>query len=253
MTPFRSRPSRTFAMTSTTPIEIDTSNATSHDIGDDNASPPPPYSQNALTDEDLPVLILISHGHSPPLNPTPHLKFDVRSLPNPPKHIRDAHNGTSKRLQEWLLRDSDFMVQRDMIAADIRAAMREAESGRVSKIAEDLLETDPDAFPLGEECPWFYADEERERGGSLAANPESSGLSSHSDKIEIRVGINCAMGRHRSVAIVENLASDDWPGWEVRVEHRDISKKREQKKKTGGRKSRGVRGGDGGRREDDSC
>ncbi|KAH8684752.1 hypothetical protein BGZ60DRAFT_172691 [Tricladium varicosporioides] len=243
-------------MSSTTSRELGDPRSTSHNIDDDNASQSP-LSQNILTDGALPVLILISHGHSPPLNPTPDLKFDVRSLPNPPKHIRDAHNGTSKRLQEWLLRDSDFIAQRDMIMAKILAALQEAERGRALKKREGLLESDADAFPLREECPRFYADldrvEEREKGGPLEANPESSGSSSHTDNIEITVGVNCAMGRHRSVAMAEILAGEDWRGWEVRVEHRDILKKREHKKNAGGRKSRGVRGGDGGYYEDDSC
>jgi hypothetical protein len=54
----------------------------------------PEYAQNLLPDLELPTLVLISHGHAPPLKPAPQLRFDVRSLPNPPKRMRDAHNGT---------------------------------------------------------------------------------------------------------------------------------------------------------------
>lgn len=42
----------------------------------------------------------------------------------------------------------------------------------------------------------------------------------------LRVGIFCEMGRHRSVAMVEELARLGWPGWEVEVVHRDVDRKR---------------------------
>jgi hypothetical protein len=45
------------------------------------------------------------------------------------------------------------------------------------------------------------------------------------------------------VAMVEVLSRKSWPGWEVRVEHRDISKKRGAGKKAGGKRGRGTRGG----------
>lgn len=46
------------------------------------------------------------------------------------------------------------------------------------------------------------------------------------DGLEVRVGIYCTIGRHRSVALVEELSRMEWPGWRVRVMHRDVAKKR---------------------------
>jgi hypothetical protein len=57
------------------------------------------------------------------------------------------------------------------------------------------------------------------------------------DKPELRISIYCAMGRHRSVAMVESLAQMTWPGWEVRVVHRDVERKRGGK--SGREKGRG--------------
>lgn len=59
---------------------------------------------------------------------------------------------------------------------------------------------------------------------------------------ELRVGVSCQMGRHKSVAMVEELAKMNWPGWDVRVEHRDIEKKRVDSNKKGGRRGREPRG-----------
>jgi hypothetical protein len=46
------------------------------------------------------------------------------------------------------------------------------------------------------------------------------------DRPELRISIYCAMGIHRSVAMVESLAQMSWPGREVRVVHRDVERKR---------------------------
>jgi hypothetical protein len=95
-----------------------------------SSSPPPntnlPHQERGAEDvlaSPLPTLILTSHGHSPPLRPIPQLKFDVRALPNPPKQVRDAHNGTSRRLQEWLYADSSFMTRRNEIRSAIESSM----------------------------------------------------------------------------------------------------------------------------------
>ena len=75
----------------------------------------PEYAQNLLPELEPPTLDLISYGHSPPLKPAPELKFDVRPLPNPPKQIRDAHNGKSKCLQEWMRTDPKFLARQNAI------------------------------------------------------------------------------------------------------------------------------------------
>jgi hypothetical protein len=211
----------------------------------------PEYAQNILPELTLPTLVLISHGHSPPLNPPPRLKFDVRSLPNPPKNIRDAHNGTSKRLQEWLNVDSRFIAKRDAIKAEIEAAMNQVldEHERKDVLQLELVvEGKRDRDEDGEVETRENSGEDEESAGSEEEGTPSienheTTESPSSQEPELRVGIFCAMGRHRSVALVEDLSRLSWPGWEVRVEHRDISKKRGAGKKTGSRQSRGTRGG----------
>jgi hypothetical protein len=54
------------------------------------------------------TLILVSHSHAPPLVPKPQLRFDLRKTSNPPKHIRDAYDGRSKRLREHMMAGDDF-------------------------------------------------------------------------------------------------------------------------------------------------
>ena len=207
----------------------------------------PDYAQNVLEDVDLPFLILVSHGHAPLLHPPPQLKFDVRHLPNPPKHIRDAYNGTSRRLQEWMLSDPTFGDKRDAVRKEIEEEMnritvehekkdilklgqdtkgKSGELQRETLAEEDATEKDPeDDDALHGEAD--YGAEEADQDGPL----------------RLRVGISCAMGRHRSVAMVEELAKMSWPGWHVEVQHRDLNKKRGSGKKSGGKQSRGIRGG----------
>lgn len=59
------------------------------------------------------TLILISHSHAPPLVPKPQLKFDLRKTSNPPKNIRDAYDGRSKRLREHMMAGDDFCALLD--------------------------------------------------------------------------------------------------------------------------------------------
>jgi hypothetical protein len=214
----------------------------------------PKYAQNLLPELELPTLVLISHGHSPPLKPEPQLRFDLRSLPNPPKNIRDAHNGTSKRLQEWMQTDAKFLTRRDAIKSEIEATMTDITATQEKR---DILKVGPQhdeetgdggGHPSGlgqqdeVECREAARNDEKEwNSGQENADGDDNGSRDQADTL--RVGIYCAMGRHRSVAMVEELAKLSWPGWRVEVEHRDISKKRGGGKKSGGKDSRGSRGG----------
>ncbi len=202
----------------------------------------PDYAQNVLEDVDLPVLILISHGHAPPLHPRPRLRFDVRSLPNPPKHIRDAYNGTSKRLQEWMGADERFGQRRDEIKREIEGEMRRVTEEHEKNVLKIRSEDEEEEIERG------YLQEEQEH------KTEEEGISSEEENSRpgdmdedcsstLQVGISCAMGRHRSVAMVEELAKMSWPGWRVEVHHRDLSKMRGPSKKPGRKGSRGTRGG----------
>jgi RNase adaptor protein for sRNA GlmZ degradation len=208
----------------------------------------PEYAQNPLPELELHTLVLISHGHSPPLKPAPELKFDVRPLPNPPKHTRDAHNGTSKRLQEWMRTDPKFLARQNAIKEEIEAAMTCITTTRGKR---DILRLGSqhgrntghsDAHPPeagqqgeGENAETLKSDEKE-------SSEEDDDTSSREKTDTLRVSIFCELGRHRSVAIVEGLAKISWSGWCVEIEHRDISKKRGAGKKSGGKGSRRIRG-----------
>jgi len=90
----------------------------------DDPNPDPAHDHNTA---ELPVrpfnLVLISHSHAPPLLPEPHLKFDLRKTSNPPKHIRDAYDGRSKRLREHMLSSDDFYALLDTAQARIEEQM----------------------------------------------------------------------------------------------------------------------------------
>ncbi|KIM45063.1 hypothetical protein M413DRAFT_17191 [Hebeloma cylindrosporum] len=47
---------------------------------------------------------------------------------------------------------------------------------------------------------------------------------------QIRVGVCCELGKHRSVAVVEELGKTRFPGWNVVVAHRDVHLKRSNQK-----------------------
>ncbi|OCK95432.1 uncharacterized protein K441DRAFT_705207 [Cenococcum geophilum 1.58] len=171
-----------------------------------------------------PTLILYSHGRTPPLNPPPDLKYDLRSIPNPPKNARDAHDGRSKRLREHLLGELKFVQKLDEVESEILEAME-------AKIVEtaEKLENDQDRRDDGEES--------RENG-------EEEGYESLEDEYDpteavLRVGCNCALGHHRSVAFVEELARRKWPrNWSVQLIHRDIDRRRGNDKKVRGKSLR---------------
>lgn len=162
-----------------------------------------------------PILILISHASSPPLNPPPDLKYDLRSAPNPPKAIRDKCTGLDKRLREHLLAEEKFLEMLDRAERDIREAM------------EGVVER------------W------KERGESAEVEKDEDDEEyedSEGDGPVLRVGAFCAMGKHRSVAFVEELARKKWP-WDVTVEHRDLYRSRDKKAKERGKALRYMNGG----------
>ncbi|KAH8816211.1 hypothetical protein F5884DRAFT_775390 [Xylogone sp. PMI_703] len=169
--------------------------------------------QSSIILADIPTLLLISHSYSPPLLPSPQLKFDLRSQPNPPKYIRDAHTGLSSRLQEWLKNDPQFISKRDEIRHEIELAMSQAMDKHEQPRSENNDPIDKDST------------------ASTTSHTQALELGQYAD-YEIRVGIFCAMGKHRSVAMAEELASMSWPGWQVKIEHRDLMKKRGATRKT---------------------
>lgn len=56
---------------------------------------------------------------------------------------------------------------------------------------------------------------------------------------ELLVGCFCELGRHRSVAFVEELARKGWPSeWEVKIRHRDVDQSKNKNKNQGHKQSR---------------
>ena len=174
-----------------------------------------------------PILILYSHGRTLPLNPPPDLKYDLRSIPNPPKNARDAHDGRSKRLREHLLGELKFVQKLDEVESEILEAME-------TRIAEttEKLENDQDRRDDGEE-----SGEDGEEEGHRSSEDEEEDKDEHdSTEAVLRVGCNCALGHHRSVAFVEELARRKWPrNWSVQLIHRDIDRPRGNDKKARGK------------------
>lgn len=75
------------------------------------------------------TLIIVSHAHAPPLSPAPTLKFDLRRVQNPPKHIRDAYDGRSKRLRNHMLQEDGFASLLNTAEAEIRAELSNMSGG----------------------------------------------------------------------------------------------------------------------------
>jgi hypothetical protein len=152
-----------------------------------------------------------------------------------------------------MLSDARFANRRDEIKTDIESAMvsmiQEFEKSHVLNHGIDKSEEMSRSKHLSPKKIQQSASDAV--SGSSSDEEDSESIAGHEtdengseDKIALRVGIFCAMGRHRSVAMVEELSKPSWPGWDVKVEHRDILKKRSGGKKSGGKGSRGTRGGD---------
>jgi hypothetical protein len=102
----------------------------------DGPSPPIQDSINSKTEQ--PILVLISHSHRRPLFRPPNLKFDLRRVSNPPKHIRDAYDGRSKRLREHMMHIEDFKSLLDTAKKSIENEMEalvQTNKGKSEKIS----------------------------------------------------------------------------------------------------------------------
>ncbi|OCK83925.1 hypothetical protein K432DRAFT_157141 [Lepidopterella palustris CBS 459.81] len=220
--------------------------------------PPTRRTQTTHTSPPIhPILILYSHARTPPLHQPPDLKYDLRSIPNPPKPVRAAHDGRSKRLREFLRGEEMFARKLEKVEQDILDAMRllveaaversgeeregegevegevegEGKEGKEGKEEEEGDGRvgnrglgDDDGAVAGEEG------EEQEEENDMPSTPNDAG-DEHEDsnpkEVILRVGCNCALGHHRSVAFVEELAQRNWPPeWHIEVIHRDLDNKR---------------------------
>lgn len=150
--------------------------------------------------------------------PTPGLAFDLRALPNPPKRLRDVCVGTDKALRAAFMADETCRLR----VNDVQRAVKEA-LGRFGEAGEAEQEAHAQAQVQSEE----EAEEELE----LEERDEQE-EQEQEPLVHIRVGVCCEMGRHRSVACVEELARAAWPpGWVIEVVHRDLKKHRSERDK----------------------
>ncbi|EME81995.1 uncharacterized protein MYCFIDRAFT_77692 [Pseudocercospora fijiensis CIRAD86] len=169
--------------------------------------------------------LIVSHARNPPLNPPGDLRYDLRSIPNPPKHIRDAYNGTSKRLREWMLAEPAFVALVEKAARDIEESMK--------SIADESPATkEPDAEGeepgLGLESLDSDDDAQDEMDSDDDDEDDEAEITNVPD---LTVDVSCEKGRHRSVAFAEELATRSGKGWNLQVIHRDINSKRKHDRK----------------------
>lgn len=93
-------------------------------------------------------------------------------------------------------------------------ALRKRYDGRCTPLRHHLR-SDPSFSALLQEArPQIFAAEK------TAAEQVARG---ETDRVKVTVAVFCVRGRHRSVAVAEDLAKCEWlQGWEVRVWHRDV-------------------------------
>lgn len=87
---------------------------------------------------------------------------------------------------------------------------------------------------------WLFANEEvQARFSDICGRirAELGEVAARGEK-ELRMGVNCEMGKHRSVAVVEELARTKFEGWNVVAGHRDVHRKRSSKKSGHSRRER---------------
>lgn len=193
------------------------------------------------------VLVLTTHAHSPPLRPAPQLKYDLRTVPNPPKAIRDAYTRVSKRLRDHMLEHDVFVELLRRAEAKIRATVEsmielwKANKELVGSTPRDGVISKKDEPKNEEEEEWGSdadGEEEDENGSTI------EDIVDESDRLVLTVGIFCAQGQHRSVAFAEELSRISWPKeWQLIVNHRDLGQKRRAAKNQSGR-DRKIRGAD---------
>lgn len=118
--PFLSKDRTTLAQVNST--SGNTISQPSQSIKQHKMDEPPPQNLTTPT-TDQPVLIITSHSHRRPLSRPPSLKFDLRKVSNPPKHIRDAYDGRSKRLREHMMHMKDFQELLDAAKKSVQEEM----------------------------------------------------------------------------------------------------------------------------------
>lgn len=166
---------------------------------------------------------LFSYGHANgPIVPQDNqswyhklLAFNIRHLPNPPRHLRASSTGLSRRLQKEFLQNDDVEPTLVKVQSDLRNAVQ-------TGYDQLLLSTAKSKYETGES---------NDRPNKNLDHRQEDDLKD--PNINVVVTICCEEGRHRSVAFVEELArrlalfkhgdslSRRWQ-LSVEVTHRDI-------------------------------
>jgi hypothetical protein len=203
-------------------------------------------SDTEQTPVGLPLLLLYSHARTNPIS-HPDLKYDLRSVSNPPKQIRDKYTGIDKRVQEHMRSHGDFVALVDRAEGEIRALMglavsaaKATDSGHVDGSDEGgvkyrLVRPNTSSTSVtGVDGAERVVGDGEEAGSEEEEEEDGDGDDEDGDEEEgdggrprLRVSVFDVRGRHRSVAFVEELKRRDWPAeWEVRAVHRDLGKAR---------------------------
>ncbi|RAH67863.1 uncharacterized protein BO66DRAFT_141224 [Aspergillus aculeatinus CBS 121060] len=143
-------------------------------------------------------ITLISYGHANgPVVQQPRkaryhqtLAYNIRHLPNPPRHLRVKATGLSRRLQKEFL-------QNDAVEAFLVKVQHEIVNAVQESCAQPLRSTAQEEIHEGAS----QTDTPQIGDGHSREEPDGDGTD-----VEIVVTICCEEGRHRSVAFVEELA-----------------------------------------------
>ncbi|KAE8312870.1 hypothetical protein BDV41DRAFT_278630 [Aspergillus transmontanensis] len=117
------------------------------------------------------------------------LSYNIRHLPNPPRHLRVKATGLSRRLQKEFLQNDNVEAFLVKVEGDIFNVVKEG--------CDQLLYST-------EQAEYKQGPEEVDKHSDSNA-PSSEESPSGSADIDIAVTICCEEGRHRSVAFVEEL------------------------------------------------
>jgi hypothetical protein len=204
------------------------------------------FKMEAMTDAQRPrvTIHLFSHARSPPLQPQADLKYDLRKVPNPPKHMRDDYDGRSMRLRRDMKLDSVFRSLLNKARADIEQACSESEQQPTEGAGQGLL-AEASSERMNDHDQATQVSVTSGNGGTDNASPPADQPRPSTENVQdddfsptqtLRISCFCAAGCHRSVAFAEELAAMDWPkAWHIDVTHRDVDKVRQDR----GRQDRG--------------
>jgi hypothetical protein len=213
-------------------------------------------------------LQITSHGRTfGPLSPAPSILINLTSLPNPHVQLRKKYLGSSARLRKEFFGDEKARQALERSVVEIEECMRQFEGPKVGNEDSELRREGDDVGDVGLEASQegqedlingkgheveddgegldedgvereeivLHEDEDGEKGN------EDEDWEDDSDIKVLRVGVQCEMGRHRSVAMAEELGRrlDGRKRWTVEVEHRDIGNKRGKGVGSGGKGGKG--------------